>query len=175
MRVFTRTYFGPNFGQNIGLFGLCTHFYTEIQPNILCCNGYQVDCSCLLCIFCHYKCRLLCRKDCNFVSEMNKNKYLTFQQRKNWRVLLLMLFWLTQEVNRKCWVHPIYLLREEKGEFYQLYPDLRHFHRKFVGMYRMGVDKFEELLSKISPLITKNWTYMRKPISAEQKLVITLG
>ena len=85
-----------------------------------------------------------------------------------------MLMFLVQEVNREYWVHPINLLREEKGEFYQLYPDLRHFRKRYQGMYRMDVEKFEELLAKVSPRLTKRWTYMRKPISAEQKLVITL-
>ena len=78
------------------------------------------------------------------------------------------------EVNREFWVHPVNHLREKKGEFYQLYPDLRHFPNKFIGMYRMEIEKFNELLQKVSPLITKKWTYIRAPISAEQKLVITL-
>ena len=85
-----------------------------------------------------------------------------------------MLICLVEEVNREYWVHPINLLREEKGEFYQLYPDLRHFWKRFLGMYRMDVEKFEDLLSKVAPRITKTWTYMRKPISAEQKLIIML-
>ena len=68
----------------------------------------------------------------------------------------------------------INLLRKEKGEFYNLYPDLRHYHKHFNGMYHMDVENFEELLAKIKPLIMKKWTYMHEPISAEQKLVITL-
>ena len=51
---------------------------------------------------------------------------------------------LMGEVNRQYWVHPINLLREQKGEFYNLHPDLRHFHKKFIGMYRVDVEKFEE-------------------------------
>ena len=81
---------------------------------------------------------------------------------------------MVEEVQRSYWVHPINNLRKEKGEFYTLYPDLRHYPKRFAGMYRMDVEKFEELLKKVSPLITKKWTYMREPISAEQKLVITL-
>ena len=78
------------------------------------------------------------------------------------------------EVNREFWVHPVNCLCEKKEEFYQLYPDLRHFRNKFIGMYHMEIEKFDELLQKVSPLITKKWTYMCAPISAEQKLVITL-
>ena len=84
------------------------------------------------------------------------------------------MLWITQEINRQYWVHPINLLREEKGEFYTLYPDLRHFRSRFIGMYQMDVDKFEELLAKVTPYIKKCWTYMRTPISPEQQLVITL-
>ena len=71
-------------------------------------------------------------------------------------------------------MHPINVLLKEKGEFYTLYTDLRHYHKHFIGMYRMDVVKFEELLAKISPFITKKCTFMCEPISAEQKLVITL-
>ena len=75
---------------------------------------------------------------------------------------------MLEEVQRSCWVHPINVLSKEKGEFYTLYPDLRHCHKCFIGMYRMDVEKFEELLAKISPFITKKCTFMREPISAEQ-------
>ena len=105
---------------------------------------------------------------------MNRNKCRRLRERRNRRILFMMFMCLVEEVNRSCWVHPMTLLREEKGEFYQLYPDLRHFRKRFVGMYRMDVEKFEELLAKVSPRISSQWTYMRKPISAEQKLVITL-
>ena len=72
------------------------------------------------------------------------------------------------------WVHPLNELRLDKGEFYTLYPDLRHFAPKFFNMYRMSVPKFDRLLWKISPLIEKKWTNMRERLSAEHKLVLTL-
>ena len=71
-------------------------------------------------------------------------------------------------------MHPINLLRKEKGEFYQIYPDLRHFNQRFTGMYRINVEKFKELLKLVKPKLTKKWMYMREPISAEQKLILTL-
>ena len=61
------------------------------------------------------------------------------------------MFLMTQEVNSDFWVHPINLLREKKGEFYTLYPDLRHFRARFIGMYRMNVEKFEEIVTKSVP------------------------
>ena len=77
-------------------------------------------------------------------------------------------------MRRMMWVHPLNELRLDKGEFYTLYPDLRHFAPKFFNMCRMSVPKFDRLLRKISPLIEKKWTNMREPLSAEHKLVLTL-
>ena len=77
-------------------------------------------------------------------------------------------------MRRMMWVHPLNELRLDKGEFYTLYQDLRHFAPKFFNMYRMSVPKFDRLLRKISPLIEKKWTNMREPLSAEHKLVLTL-
>ena len=81
-----------------------------------------------------------------------------------------MLMCLVEEVNRQYWVHSINLLQEQKGEFYQLYRDLRHFHKRFLSNNLMDVDKFEQLLIKVSPRLNKKWT----PISSKQKLVVTL-
>ena len=77
-------------------------------------------------------------------------------------------------MRRMMWVHPLNELRLDKGEFYTLYLDLRHFAPKFFNMYRMSVPKFDRLLRKISPLIEKKWTNMWEPLSAEHKLVLTL-
>ena len=61
-------------------------------------------------------------------------------------------------MRRMLWVHSLNELRLDKGEFYTLYPDLRHFVPKFFNMYRMSLPKFDRLLQKISPLIEKKWT-----------------
>ena len=95
-------------------------------------------------------------------------------QRRQRRLLFLFFVWRMQLVNRMVWVHPINELRAEKGEFYTLYPDLRHFAPKFFNMYRMSVPKFDALLHKVAPKLEKKWTIMREPLSAEQKLVLTL-
>ena len=105
---------------------------------------------------------------------MNRRYYRRRAQRHKRRIFVVFLLLLLEEVNRSCWVHPINLERKQKGEFYRLYPDLRHFRDRFTGMYRLDVQKMEELLAKVSPLITKKWTYMREPISAEQRLILTL-
>ena len=77
-------------------------------------------------------------------------------------------------VNREIWVHPLNLDREKKGEFYTLYPDLYNFQKEFFTMYRMNPAKFDELLRILEPRLWRSNTNMRKAISSEQKLVITL-
>ena len=62
----------------------------------------------------------------------------------------------------------------EKGEFYTLYPDLRHYPAKFFQFYRMSVTRFDLLLSKVAPRLRKKATNLRQQISPEQMLVLTL-
>ena len=75
---------------------------------------------------------------------------------------------------RAFWVHPLFEERRQKGDFYVLYPDLRHFAPKFFAMYRMNPQNFDRLLGLVGPHLEKKWTKMRAPISLEQKLVVTL-
>ena len=105
---------------------------------------------------------------------MNHHHYRKLAIRRKRRLFVVFFMMMLEEVQRSCWVHPINLLRKQKGKFYTLYPDFGHYHKCFIDMYHMDVEKFKELLAKIKPLIMKKWTYMREPISAEQKLVITL-
>ena len=75
---------------------------------------------------------------------------------------------------KEVWVHPMNGLRHEKDEFYQLYPDLRHFPVRFFCVYCMSVNQFDYLLEKLGPKLVKQHSNMREPISAEQQLVLTL-
>ena len=79
-----------------------------------------------------------------------------------------------QQVRRMLEVHPINEMCTEKGDFYMLYPDLWYFPPKFFNMYRMSVPKLDALLKKVAPKLEKKWTIMHKPLSPEQKLIITL-
>ena len=90
------------------------------------------------------------------------------------KVLCLLIMLELLEVRRQWWVHPLWAQRKDKGEFYVLYPDLRHFHRSFFGAYRMSVAKFDALLKLLEPDLRGKWTNMREPLSAEFKLVLTL-
>ena len=61
-------------------------------------------------------------------------------QRK--RRILLFLWWQLQMHIREIWFHPLNEDRIEKGEFYNLYPNLRHYPTKFFQFYQMSVAKF---------------------------------
>ena len=90
------------------------------------------------------------------------------------RLLLLFYFLQLQWVTREFWVHPLNDCQVTKGEFYVLYPDLRHFPPSFFRIYRMGVQKFDELLDLLTPRLRKKVVNFRGIISPEQKLVLTL-
>ena len=94
--------------------------------------------------------------------------------RRKRRILLLFLWWQLQIHIREIWIHPLNEDRIEKGEFYNLYPDLRHYPAKFFQLYQMSVAKFDFLLTKLAPRLRKKATNLRQPISLEQMLVLTL-
>ena len=85
-------------------------------------------------------------------------------------------FWLLQlqYISRSIWVHSLNNLTFEKGEFYTLYPDLRHFPAKFFRMYRMSISKFDNLLKILHPRLQLKQTNFISNISPKQQLVLTL-
>ena len=96
--------------------------------------------------------------------------------------MLLLLMLLRQRrlrrerhVSRKVWVKRIFTLREQKGAFQNLVKEMRatdrEAHFKFL---RMSPERFDHLLSLVSPLITKNDTNFRKSITPAERLAVTL-
>ena len=105
---------------------------------------------------------------------MDLHQYRRLAERQRRHILLVFMLWRVSMVNREIWVHPLNLQRENKGEFYSLYPDLHNFREEFFSMYRMTPAKFDALLKLLKPRLKGTRTNMRKPISAEKKLVITM-
>ena len=105
---------------------------------------------------------------------MDVHQYRGLAERWQRRILLVFMLWHVSMVNREIWVHPLNLQRENKGEFYSFYPDLCNFRKEFFSMYQMTPAKFDSLLKLLEPRLKGTLTNMRKPISAEQKLVITM-
>ena len=96
------------------------------------------------------------------------------QDRQRRRVLAFLLLLQISECQRQWWVHPLNYMREEEGEFYILYPALRHWKTEFFLMYRMYPSKFDLLLRLVAPHLRKKDTNMRSALSPELKLVLTL-
>ena len=71
---------------------------------------------------------------------------------------------------REIWVHRLNKSRLDKGEFYSLYLDLRHYPQKFFTFFRMPVAKFDEFLWLITPRIRRKSSNFHQPISPEQQL-----
>ncbi|XP_063923528.1 uncharacterized protein LOC135137732 [Zophobas morio] len=80
-----------------------------------------------------------------------------------------------QRTKRKIWVREWIQKREESGVVANLLQELRlgdeTFYRNFL---RMSVTDFDYLLNKVSPLITKQDTLMRRAITPTERLIVTL-
>lgn len=70
-------------------------------------------------------------------------------------------------------VNPIFLSRDEKGEFEVLYKDLYDQPERFFEYFRMKPATLEYILQGIEERITKLSNF-RKCISAQQRLAVTL-
>ncbi|KAM4541691.1 putative nuclease HARBI1 [Odontesthes bonariensis] len=75
---------------------------------------------------------------------------------------------------RRMWVHDIIQAREQYGEGYRLVQELRLDGAKFQGAFRLTVEQFDSLLSKVGPLITMQRTNYRRLIPPDQRLYICL-
>ena len=90
------------------------------------------------------------------------------------RLLALYIMWQLNQVHRVFWVHPLNNELGEKGQLYTHYADHCKYPERFFQLYRMTVRKFDELLFKVSPYLTKKETNLRETICAEQRLIITI-
>ena len=77
-------------------------------------------------------------------------------------------------INHDIWVHPMNVERSLKGKFYTHYADLYCYEDRFFEFYWMTTQQLDYILERIAPLITKKHSNFQIPISAEQKLVMTI-
>lgn len=75
---------------------------------------------------------------------------------------------------RRYWVHPLNSSRESDMRFTTFFNEFKKYPEKFFDYYRMSILSFEELLEKVRPKITKEITHLRNPITAEERLTVTL-
>lgn len=76
---------------------------------------------------------------------------------------------------RTCWTRPCILRRQEHGAHNSLIKELsQEDHESYKIFVRMTKEDFTELLVKVSPLIVKKDTVMRKSILPAERLSLTL-
>ena len=75
---------------------------------------------------------------------------------------------------RKVWVKGWIGNRERFGAYHQLMQELTMDVSSYCNFLRMSASTFENLLSKVAPLITRRDTVMRQAIPAGERLALTL-
>ena len=76
---------------------------------------------------------------------------------------------------KRFWRRSIFRDRKLYSEYFNVYQNLRDKDREFHFKYvRMSKERFDHLLGLVRDKITKKQTNFREPISAEERLVITL-
>lgn len=64
--------------------------------------------------------------------------------------------------------------RNEFGEFHHIYNELKRDSERFFNFLRMSRETFDFILSKVKFKLTKKTTNFKKPISATERLYVTL-
>ena len=76
---------------------------------------------------------------------------------------------------RKMWVRDIFKNHKNQGAYHNLVQEMMFSDRESYFKYmRMSPERFEHLLSLIEPIVTKQTTNLREPISAGERLSVTL-
>ncbi|XP_069615947.1 uncharacterized protein [Ranitomeya imitator] len=115
------------------------------------------------------------------LTNMSDHVYLSTTQRVLLHWVLSRRFGQPYPVNadprrrrRRLWVHPLLTQRQSKGHFQRLYSALRAHPDKFYLYTRMSIRTFDMLMEMLRPGLTYQDTWMRKAISAEERLLLTL-
>lgn len=74
---------------------------------------------------------------------------------------------------KRYWISPLFAIRDQAGFFARIFPTLSTCDNEFRNYMRMTLDKFEDLLYKVGPIITKKHV-IRDPIPAAARLALTL-
>lgn len=75
----------------------------------------------------------------------------------------------------RLWVRPWVARRDLRGIHVNLLKELRSEDMKSYKNYlRMDEETFKFIVSKIAPLISRQKTHLRNPISVEERLMVTL-
>lgn len=84
------------------------------------------------------------------------------------------LFKRRKRISRRRWgVRPINACRDQQGEFFHLFQEMKNDPEMFFTYTRMSVDKFYMLLEMVSLFLPER-RHMKTRLSNEQRLAITL-
>lgn len=95
------------------------------------------------------------------------------------RVLLLALLYIIRRKRnvrkRRFWVHPILQLKQQQGDWHNLVREMQLQNDKtYFNYMRMPPTMFDNILSRVGPLITKQKTNWRIPVPPAARLSMTL-
>lgn len=94
--------------------------------------------------------------------------------------LLLLLFLrrrkrLMKRRPRSKWVREIFKCRSSFGEYHSLIKEMRLVdYFSFYRYFHMSPSRFDDLLRRVKPLIVRKTTQLREPVSADERLSVTL-
>ena len=91
-------------------------------------------------------------------------------------VALFVLLDRTRRTRRqhRHWVHPIHQARQTHGEYHRFVQELRLDSYLFQRYFRLNIEQFDDLLSRVGPRITKEDTWLRRSIGPAERLAICL-
>ncbi|XP_069588139.1 uncharacterized protein [Ranitomeya imitator] len=81
---------------------------------------------------------------------------------------------LRRRSRRRFWLHPIVEVRESRGAYHCLFGELNENQDKYLEYTRMTKDSFRYLLRLVEGTISRQDTQLRKSISPEERLLVTL-
>ena len=86
--------------------------------------------------------------------------------------MLLLLLLCDDDPKPRSWVHDINLQREIYGEYHRLVPELRKDEKRFHIYFRMNTAQFDHLEMLLKPVLRKDYTNLRTPISVGERLAL---
>ncbi|CAJ0953206.1 unnamed protein product [Ranitomeya imitator] len=81
---------------------------------------------------------------------------------------------LRRRSRRRFWLHPIVEVRESRGAYHCLFGELNENQEKYFEYTRMSQNSFRYLLRLVEGTISRQDTQLRKSISPEEHLLVTL-
>lgn len=79
-----------------------------------------------------------------------------------------------QQRKRRFAVHPMNVKRKKEGEFYTIYKELVDDEDRFFKYFRMSKYEFETIVTRITPVITKQDTKFKESLSPREKVAVCL-